>query len=439
MTAFGHRLVLAPQLQQRCVLSQELRQSLRLLRMSAVELAEFVREMERDNPLLEVEWPDALVSAGRRSGASSGSGRGVHGAGFGSVAAALPDTLEQVLASQIRLADAAPPIKRGAVYLAGNLNDDGYLTIDLIEAADALGMPLPDAEASLSLLQSLDPAGVGARTLAECLLLQAARDSGAPPCFEQLVQDHLRDVAKGKWRTIAHALKIGGDEVTEAVRYLRRLSPRPGLAHAARSVPCILPEARLALAPDGRTEIRYGRGSVPRIIAQSGWPDARGGGPAWRTWAERKAREAERLAEHLAFRERTVRGVIRAIADEQQAFLAAGTAAIRPMTLEKVAVRLGCHPSTVSRAVRDKFVDTDYGVMPLERFFSSRLDTADGEEVSARAVKTRIRCLIEQEDKRRPMSDAELAAALQREGVRISRRTVAKYRMQERLLPSSLR
>ncbi len=436
MTAIGHQLVLAPQLQQRCMLSQELRQSLRLLRMSAIELAEYVREMERDNPLLEVEWPDALASAGRRSCASPGGGRT---AAAGAVAAALPDTLEQVLASQIRLADAAPQVKRGAVYLAGNLNDDGYLTIALDDAADALGLPLPDAAASLSLLQSLDPAGVGARTLAECLQLQAARDSGAPPCFGRLVQGHLYDVAKGKWRTIAQALGIGVDEATEAVRYLRRLSPRPGLAYASRSAPCILPEARLALTPDGRTEIRYGRGSAPRVIAQPGWPEARGGGPMWRTWAERKMREAERLSEQLVFRERAVRGVIRAIADEQQAFFAAGTAAIRPLTLKQVAVRLGCHPSTVSRAVRDKFVDTDYGVMPLERFFSSRLGTADGEEVSARAVKSRIRCLIEQEDKRRPMSDADLAMALQREGVRISRRTVAKYRMQERLLPSPLR
>jgi len=431
MTAIGHQLVLAPQLQQRCRLSQELRQSLRLLRMSAIELAEYVREMERDNPLLEVEWPDALASVGQCSTASSG--------GVRTVAAALPDSLEQVLASQIRLADAVPQVKRGAVYLAGNLNDDGYLTIALNEAADALDLSLSDAVASLSLLQSLDPVGVGARTLAECLLLQAARDSAAPPCFEQLVQGHLHDVAKGKWRTIAHALKIGVDEVTEAVRYLRRLSPRPGLAYASRSVPYILPDARLALAPDGRTEIRYGRGSAPRVIAQSGWPEARGGEPRWRMWAECKMKEAERLSEQLVFRERTVRSVIRAIADEQQAFLTAGTTAIRPLTMEQVAVRLGCHPSTVSRAVRGKFVDTDYGVMPLERFFSSRLGTGDGEEVSARAVKSRIRCLIEQEDKRRPMSDADLAMALQRQGVRISRRTVAKYRMQERLLPSSLR
>ena len=443
MTALGQQLLLAPQLRQTLALAPELRQSLRLLRMSAVELAAYVKEIEADNPLLEVEWPETnsrTLTARRHAAADSGRRAGRLAGEPVAAYTARPDTLEQVLASQIRLADAAPAVKRGAAYLAGNLNDDGYLTVSLAEAAAALGLPLQAAEESLSLLQSLDPAGVGARTLAECLLLQASRDPDAPACFEGLARGHLEDVAKGRWRAIGQSLGIGTDEVARAVRYLRGLAPRPGLPYAASSVPYAIAEARLGLTPDGRPEIRYLSGSSPRILAPyARWREARGGGPLWRAWAERKQREAERLAEHVAYRERTIRVVIRAVIEEQTAFLSAGAAAIRPMTLDKVARRAGCHASTVSRAVRDKFVETAYGVLPLERFFSSRLDTQDGKAVSASAVKCLIRSMIEGEDKARPLSDSDLARALQREGVRISRRTVAKYRIQERLLSAPLR
>lgn len=437
MSALSQQLVLVPQLQQRLVLSPELRQSLKILQMSATSFMEHIREMEADNPLLEVEWPDACRLAAR-SGAKH-SGKRMSASGEFPYAAAAGATLEQILASQIRLADASAQVKRAARYLAGNLNDDGYLVIPLAEAAAELGMPLRIVEESLRLLQSLDPAGIGARNLAECLLLQAARDPDAPVGFERLASSQLTNVAKGRWQEISRSLGLSREQVLDAVRYLRRLNPRPGLPYAVRVVPYVVPEARLALTHDGRTEIRYAGWSYPKIAVRTGWREMEGGTSAWRSWLERKRREAERLAASVAFREHTIRAVIRAIAEEQQAFLAKGSAAIRPLTLQKVASRIGCHTSTVSRAVRDKFVETVYGVLPLERFFSSRLDSEDGDEVSSRAVKCRIRSLIEHEDKERPMSDRDLAEALQREGIRISRRTVAKYRAEEKLLPASLR
>ncbi len=425
-------MTLAPQL--RCALAPELRQSLRLLQMPAADLLSYLREAEENNPLIELEWPESCRASGRR-------GRGSYselalpyelaGRGAG-------DTLEQAMLGQIRLSDAPESAKRSATFLAGNLNADGYLDIAVEEAARCLGVPVEAIEEGLCLLQSLEPAGIGARSLEESLLLQASHDGSAPAGFHRLVREHLTDLAKGRWKAIAKAMDMEERELQAAIKYLRSLNPRPGGAYASSDAPHVIPEAKLALvADDLNCTVRMAwpiRLRVRMFASEGG--DAAG---EWRRWVAASRKEAFRLKGMLRFRENAMHAVIVAIAARQSRFLREGPAAIRPLNLETIADETGYHLSTVSRAVRDKFVETPFGVLPLSRFFSAGLAGDGGSIVSARSVKHRIRSLIARENKSRPLTDIQLAEALRQEGISISRRTVAKYREEERLLPSAMR
>ncbi|MFC4305145.1 RNA polymerase factor sigma-54 [Cohnella boryungensis] len=429
-------LVQQPEL--RFVLAPELRQSLRLLQMPAVDLAAHIREQESENPLMEVIWPEERERGGRSAGRMRGEAR--ESRWTIEHRARDTETLEQALLAQLRLTNASREAIRVAGYLAGNLDGSGYLALGLEEAAACLGVSTLQAEEGLRLLHSCEPAGVGARSLAECLLLQVRRDPLAPRLCEGVIERHLPDVARGRWLRIGQSLSATSGEIEDAVRYMRRLEPRPGSAYGfGEDSRFVVPEARLSME-GGHPCIRMNRAFLPRVrVASRTWTNEAGATPEWRRQAEGKRKEARLLAEGIAFRLESLHAVILALAEEQAAFFLRGPQAIRPLKLEDLAARTGYHPSTVSRAVRDKFVDTPFGIAPLSRFLAVGLDTEHGERVSSRSVKHRIRALIKAERADCPLSDCELAEVLRREGVRISRRTVAKYREEERLLPSTLR
>jgi RNA polymerase sigma-54 factor len=431
----GMALIQQPKL--RFVLAPELRQSLHLLQLSMVELHAYIREHEQNNPLLEVEWPQEMsLSSLNRSAFVQDRQTVEHWYRHGRSG----ESLEQDLLSQLRMTNVSREMKRAAAFLAGSLDEDGYLTLELEEAAHSLSLPVPLVERGLRLLHSFEPAGAAARSLAECLLLQFNRNPTAPRVMERLVQEHLVDVAKGRWKLISRSLGLREEEIAEAVQYMRTLNPKPGLSYVDSPIPYVWPEARL---------VRVGEQSAAKLL-RSWMPtvtlhplareiSAYGGSSEWRRRMELKRKEASLLIEGLSFRKHTLRSVIYAVAVEQQSFLLHGPAFIRPLKLEQVAARAGFHLSTVSRAIRDKYVETDFGLFPLSRFFTVGLETDGAGEISSRSIKYKIRAMIGNENKSQPLSDSELAEALQGEGIRISRRTVAKYREEERLLPSTLR
>ncbi|MFD0671415.1 RNA polymerase factor sigma-54 [Cohnella sp. GCM10027633] len=426
---------LLPQL--RCSLAPELRQSLKVLQMPATDLIDYVRGLEQDNPLVELTWTESGRRISRRSDPYAG-GRGDFMASRST--GGTRDTLEQSLIAQLRLTDASAEAKKFAAFLAGNLNENGYLDIGLEEASACMGASLGAIEAGLRLLQSLEPAGVGARTLAECLLLQMHRDELAPPVAARLAETHLNDIAGGRWKAIARATGVPDEELRRAVRYVRSLDPRPGAAYAGADVPYVIPEAKLSAVPEVSARARLEQWT-PRIVVHSyagaGAKDR--GSREWQAWLAAKSKEAAGLKEMVRFRSHALTSVILAVAHEQRYFLTDGPSAIRPLKLEQIAAKTGFHVSTVSRAVQGKFVDTPYGVMPLSRLFSASVASDRGGPLSARTVKLRVRALIAGEDKRSPLTDKQLADRLREEGMAISRRTVAKYREEERLLPSSMR
>ncbi|WP_138752178.1 RNA polymerase factor sigma-54 [Paenibacillus sinopodophylli] len=432
MASSSMNMLMLPQL--RCALAPELRQSLTLLQMTSVDLFSYLREVEQDNPLIQLEDVEWLSYESKQR-------RGVGYRTDGADIAAFRterETLEQTLLTQIRLTDAPLEVKRAAAFLAGSLDESGYLDIGLNEAAACMGLVIGVVEAGLRLLHTLEPAGIAATSLKECLLLQASRDTCAPTFVEELIQRHLGDIAKGRFKVIAKSLRICEQEIEYAVRYLRGLHHRPGLRYGHSDVSYAIAEIKLR-----RTACGIGfavRDTAPfRVSYHASALDTRVGSLEWRAWVAAKRKEAAALDGMLRFRKSTLIEITAAIAVQQHRFMDEGTAAIRPLKLEQIAAETGFHLSTVSRAVRGKYVDTPFGVLPIPLFFSSGLICGSGEEVSSRAVKHRIRGLIAGENKRRPFTDARLAALLHEEGVSISRRTVAKYREEERIPPSTYR
>ncbi len=425
-------MILLPQM--RCKLAPELQQSLMLLQMTTADLFSYLREVEQDNPLIQLEVAESLSYGGMHR---QGVRYWTDGVDLTTLRADR-ETLEQALLAQIRLTDVSRAEKRVAAFLAGNLDESGYLDIGLEEAAACTGHEIGVVEAGLRLLHTLEPAGIAATSLKECLLLQASRDNCAPRFVKELIKQHLGDVAKGRWKVIGKSLGICEHEIEHGVRYLRGLNPRPGLQFGNSDVLYAIAEIKLRRS-EGGTGFTVREAAPFHVSVHASALDAGAGTGKWCDWVAAKQKEAARLDGMLGFRKSALTVVAAAIAGQQQRFLDEGEGGIRPLKLEQIAAETGFHVSTVSRAVRGKYVDTPFGVLPMNVFFSTGLGSDNGEDVSSRAVKIRIRGLVAGENKQRPFTDARLAALLHEEGLTISRRTVAKYREEERILPSTFR
>lgn len=415
----------------RLSMTPEMKQSIHLLTLSGQDLNRYLQEAAEENPVLEVEEHAApLVRLPRKGNQRT----------FASydpllqVKSAEP-TLEQLLSAQIRLLDLPPMVKVTAEYLAGCVNDDGYLKTDLAELSSVLGISVDGLQAGLDILQSLDPAGVGARSLHECLLLQIRRDTSAVVHAEQMVQAGLGELVPFHPGKAGTRLGISSREAQAAYNYITQLDPKP-----CRSIGC--QERPHYIIPDALVELRHGEiyiglhsaGNlrVSMNEACSHWimheaPDE--------VWSARAA-EARAIVRSVQLRRRTLMRVLTAVMSEQIHFLHEGPAGLKPLSLANVAERIDMHESTVSRAVSGKYIKTPHGVFELKSFFTTGIETACGDPTSASVVKLRLKELIRTEQVSRPYSDSQLAEQLAGEGIRISRRTVAKYREELQILPS---
>ncbi|MFB5677702.1 RNA polymerase factor sigma-54 [Paenibacillus terreus] len=409
-------------------------QTVNMLQMSAMELSQFIQERALENPFLDVDFGFEPMKGARPVGPRTGE------AGGAERISADRDTLEAVLLSQLRIAGVQGRRYQLAAYLAGNLNAAGYLTVTLEEAGHQLGVPMLEVEAALRLLQALEPAGIGARSLQECLLLQMARDPAADSLASEMVSRFLDELAGGRLQRIADALDIPAERVKQALAYIRTLHPRPGMMYDHHSPKYVTPDAAIRWEQDD-CKVALDEKSQPKITINRVHAGLTGlhEHPSARRYAREHLREAQWLVRSVAQRKATLLRVIEAIAHEQRSFLEKGRSELKPMNLKKIAGRLGLDESTVSRAVSGKYVQTPHGVFELKAFFTSGLSTCSGEETSSESIKVRIRQLIEAEDTARPLSDQQITDLLVQEGIRISRRTVMKYREELRILSSKLR
>jgi RNA polymerase sigma-54 factor len=323
-----------------------------------------------------------------------------------------------------------------------NLDEDGMLRVPLEDVANMGPYPMEEVERSLAVVQSLDPAGVGARDLTECLRIQlrVLGLEGSPA--DVMVRDHMKQLQSHQYNEISRQMGLTSEEVAHHLEIIRGLDPRPGNRHSPEKSAYILPDVyvvkegddyKIILNDDGLPKLRISP-TYKRMLDEK-----KAGSEETRAYVKDKLRSALWLLKSVDQRQRTIYKVSESIVRYQRAFLDHGISHLRPLVLRDVASDIGMHESTVSRVVANKYMHTPRGVLELRFFFHSGITSAMGEAVSSVTIKQRIRKMIEEEDASRPLSDSRIAGILDKEGLPLARRTVAKYREELRIPPSNLR
>jgi RNA polymerase sigma-54 factor len=328
--------------------------------------------------------------------------------------------------------------------IVDSLNDDGYLTESCADIARSLSADLPvseaDVDAVLAYVQTLDPAGVGARTLSECLTLQLAQFDPATPGRDlalAIAREHLQSVADRDMATLRRTLGADEDALHVALALVRSCHPKPGSAFQGAQPEYVVPDVFVRRTDHGWS-VELNAGSVPRLKVNQGYASLVARSADYAS-LRAQLQEARWLIRSLEIRNETLLKVARSIVQRQAAFLERGDEAMQPMILRDVAEAVAMHESTISRVTTGKYMHTPRGIFEFRYFFSSHVSGADGEDVSSVAIRARIRKLIGDETADRPLSDAQLATILAGEGVKVARRTVAKYREALGLASSSER
>lgn len=472
--ALGPRLDLRQT--QSLVMTPQLQQAIRLLAASNLELEAHIAEALESNPLLEAgevrrengEEPaadtvapeereaDALMDegAGREEtpldiGASAldperapgdmGESGDWSRASLGSPGDELPDlenrsaeseTLAQHLADQIGAQARDTREALVATRLVGDLDEAGYFTGDLRQVAEELGVPLAEAERGLALIHKLEPTGVGARTLSECLALQAKELDRYDPCMARLI-DNLELVAAGDFARLKRMCEVDDEDFAEMLSELRSYDPKPGLRYAGATESAVVPDVLITPGAKGGWDIKLNEDSLPRLVVnRSYFLELREGctDKESKAWLNEHLSDANWLIRALDQRQKTILKVAAEIVKRQAGFFNEGVTAMKPMVLREVADAIDMHESTVSRVTSNKYLSCPRGTFELKFFFSSGVAAADGEGASSEAIKARIKALTDAEDPKKVLSDQKLVDLLKEEGYDLARRTVAKYR-----------
>ena len=341
-------------------------------------------------------------------------------------------TLRDHLVEQLRFLDLGDRIREVCEAIINNLDRDGRLCFPLEEIMASLDDPPPlaEAEEALKMVQSLDPPGVGARNLQECLLLQLDPTDPDYALQRRIVLKHLADVQANRFPKIARETGHDLEDVKKAVGVIILLHPAPGRLYDNEVVPTIVPDVHVELI-DGRYEVRLAESAMPRLRISPDYrqmlADQQPGTEA-RQFLQGKMESARWLIDSIQQRRRTILKVSREIVRVQREFLDRGIAALRPLKMQDVADAVGIHVATVSRAIRQKYIQTPRGLLAMKFFFTGGTCLADGEMQTWDAVRQRICDLIENEDKKSPLSDEDVVKKLDGQGLKIARRTITKYR-----------
>lgn len=475
--ALHQKLGLSARLSQRLILTPSLQQAIKLLPLTTLELAEVLEQEVMENPLLEetpveetktseeiAEEAQAEPEAEREKPDDplkeidverffedyfddAGGERRMRPADLPelpSIEGTLTEAFDLYdhLLWQLRVSEADEATLTIAEALVQNLDEDGLLRVTLEDVAAMGPWPLEAVEQVLALVQSLDPPGVGARDLGECLRIQlrVLGLEGSPA--DVMVRDYMKQLQSHQYHEISRQMGLTPDEVSHHLEIIRGLSPRPGNRYSSKRSDYVLPdvfvvkegdEYKIVLNDDGLPKLRIS--PTYRRMLDNKEP----GSEETRAYVKDKLRAALWLLKSVDQRQRTIYKVAESIVRHQRAFLDHGVTHLRPLVLRDVASDIGMHESTVSRVVANKYMHTPRGVYEMRYFFHSGITSTMGEAVSSVSIKNRIRKMIEEEDASRPLSDSRIAEVLGAEGLPLARRTVAKYREELRLPPSNLR
>jgi RNA polymerase sigma-54 factor len=340
-------------------------------------------------------------------------------------------TLAEHLETQIGTVTSDGRLAAIARYLVGQLDEAGYLPVPLCDVAADLGLPLPEAEAGLALIHTLEPTGVGARSLGECIALQAREADRYDPAMARLI-DNLDLVARGEFPRLKRICGVDDEDFADMLAELRRYDPKPGLRLGNSAGTPVMPDILVSRRADGGWDIALNQATLPRLIVnRSYYLELRGAceDKPSKGWLSEKLADANWLIKALDQRQKTILKVAAEIVRQQDGFFRHGVSQLKPLTLRAVADTIAMHESTVSRVTSNKYLQCERGIFELKYFFTSGVAAADGAgAVSAEAVKAAIRSLIDAEDPKAILSDDALVDLLRARGFDLARRTVAKYR-----------
>ncbi len=474
--ALHQKLGLSARLSQRLILTPSLQQAIKLLPLTTLELAEVLEQEVMENPLLEevpveeTKTQEELAQESQEEAPKEreraedplkeieierffedyfddGGERRMRPAEVPDVPPienTLPESpdLYDHLLWQLRMTLADEVTLEIGEAIIQNLDEDGLLRVSLEDVAAMGPWPMEAVEKTLGLVQALDPPGVAARSLTECLRIQlkvlGLEDSPA----DVMVRDHMKQLQSHQYPEISRQMGLTADEVAHHLEIIQGLSPRPGNRYSAKRSDYILPdvfvvkegdEYKIVLNDDGLPKLRIS--PTYRRMLDHKEP----GSEETRAYVKDKLRSALWLLKSVDQRQRTIYKVGESIVRHQRAFLDHGISHLRPLVLRDVASDIGMHESTVSRVVANKYMHTPRGVYEMRFFFHSGITSTMGEAISSVTIKDRIKKMIEEEDASRPLSDSRIAEVLAAEGLPLARRTVAKYREELRIPPSNLR
>jgi RNA polymerase sigma-54 factor len=349
-------------------------------------------------------------------------------------------TLRDRLREQLMLAIADPIRRMIGQYLIDLVDESGYLTGELPAAAEKLGTGVAEVEAVLGVLQSFEPAGVGARDLAECLTIQLKERNRYDPAMAAML-GRLDLLARRDFAALKKVCGVGDEDLADMIAEIRRLNPKPGLAYGTAIVQPIVPDVFVRSAPDGGWIVELNSDTLPKVLVNQSYyseVSATARRDTEKSYLADCLQSATWLVRALDQRARTILKVANEIVRQQDAFFARGVEYLRPLNLKTVAEAIGMHESTVSRVTANKYMATNRGIFELKYFFTSAIAAAAGGEAhSAEAVRHRIRQLIDAEAATSVLSDDTIVEKLREAGIDIARRTVAKYREAMRI-PSSV-
>jgi RNA polymerase sigma-54 factor len=325
-----------------------------------------------------------------------------------------------------------------AMLIIGNLTPDGYLQEPLQDLAEEAEVSLELAEGVLHKIQEFDPVGVGARTLQECLLIQARHIGADDEVVIGIIERHLPNLEKKNYAAIAKDLVQPVEEIYEAAKVVQTFDPKPGRQYTSEEPTYITPDVYIHKVGDKYFVVANDDG-LPKLKISDFYRTALAGGAKAREYIQEKLRSAQWLIRSIQQRQRTIVRVTESILKFQRDFFDKGTAHLKPLILRDVAEDIGMHESTVSRVTTNKYVHTPQGIYELKYFFNSGISRTDGDDLASEAVKLKIKQIIAQENTKHPHSDQRIVELLRDQNIEIARRTVAKYREQLRILSSSKR
>ena len=500
MTQFNTQLYQSQQLKQEMRINPRLYQAMELLYMPLLDLQQHLRQELAENPFLEMTEPDAQQEVELKEepepekekekdegidweeilldGFDAGGRRPQYeDSEFYEPTVVKESDLRDYLEEQLNLLDLSERELRLGEEIIGNVDDSGMLSCGLGEVVDGVNgwllevrelaveraqrldaeeraqelavieklfrpYCLEDAEQMLARIQQFDPPGVAARDLRECILLQLQQNDQRRTLAHQLVLEHFEDLINHRWSGIAKAMGIGAREVQDAADEISRLDPKPGLKHAPQQEQYIIPDL-IVDKIDDEYMVFVNDTSLPRLRLSRAYRkvacDRNKFKGENKEFISSKLNSANWMIQAIEQRRQTMLKVMNFIVNRQRDFFENGVQHLKPLTLREVAEHIGMHESTVSRVTNEKFVQTPRGVYSLKFFFSSGLSTTSGENISARGVKAKIQSLVDAEDPKRPLTDQAIVNLLKSDGVKIARRTVAKYRDQLSILRAHMR